>query len=115
MARGRWRLTVRAGSEVRREKLQDAAEAVDALRREADAVRAEGPLSDVNSVRSFTADQRVAARLEISGPGFRGKEAGVDVRGDGRLVAYTGAITKHPLEAASDEELYARLLERLEG
>ena len=61
---------------------------------------------------THTPDQRVHARIEISGPGLiRAPEGGIDVMGDGTAIAYTGAIRKEPIEADSLDEAF----ERLEG
>jgi hypothetical protein len=93
-----WRLTIRHGSKVKREELDSLEEAIDALERRAEAIRAEGPLEGVKMLRDFEPGQRVHARLEITGPGrVRRPEAGLDVMGDGRLVPYRGAIFKKPL------------------
>jgi hypothetical protein len=94
-----WRLTVRHGSEVKREQLGGLDEAIAALERRAEAIRAEGPLPEVQMFRTYEPEQRVHARLELTGPGrLRRSEAGLDVMGDGRLVAYRGTIFKRPLE-----------------
>ena len=110
MARG-WRLTVRYGSEVDRESFDTADEALAELERRAQAVHAEGPLEPVAGFRDYKPAEQVAARFELSGPrGLRrGREAGLDVMGDGRFVAYTGSILKHvldrghPIEALREE------------
>jgi hypothetical protein len=69
--------------------------AVEALRRHADEVRAEGGLEAVSVVREFGPGDRVAARLEIStGRWFRSRTAGVDVMGDGSLVAFAGGMSR---------------------
>ncbi|MGH2960730.1 MAG: hypothetical protein ACRDL3_00845, partial [Solirubrobacterales bacterium] len=75
-----WRLTIRHGSEVEREELDSLDEAVNALRRRAEAVRSEGGLPEVKMFRTYGPERRVAARLEITGPGrVRRPEAGIDV------------------------------------
>lgn len=98
MARG-WRLTIRHGSAVDRERFDTAEQAIAELERRAEAIKGEGPLPEQFAIRDFEPGQQVAARLELSGPrGLgRGREAGLDVMGDGRFVAYTGAILKRPL------------------
>jgi len=70
------------------------------MRDRAQRVRDEGPLDDVSMIRSYGAAGRVAARLEISSGGLlrRGRDAGVDVMGDGRLVAYAGGVGRRELE-----------------
>jgi len=69
-----------------------------------DEVRREGRLSTIDAFRKHTPDQRVQARIEISGPGLiRSPEGGIDVMGDGHAIAYTGAIRKATIEADSDD------------
>jgi hypothetical protein len=98
VARG-WRLTVRHGSAVDREKFETADQAIAELERRAEAITGEGPMKEEFAIRDFEPGQQVAARLELSGPGVlgRGREAGLDVMGDGRFVAYTGSILKRVL------------------
>jgi hypothetical protein len=75
-----------------------------------DEVRREDRLPTVSMLREFTPDQRVAARIEISGPGLiRSPEGGMDVMGDGAVIVYTGAIRKEPIEADGLVEALDRL------
>jgi hypothetical protein len=49
----------------------------------------------------------VAARIELSSGGWlRGREAGVDVMGDGTLVPYEGGIRREPLEAGQGRSAF---------
>ena len=60
---------------------------------------ARGRSTTVKALRDFEPGQRVHARLELSTGGvLRGREAGLDVMGDGALVPYTGAVRKRRLE-----------------
>jgi hypothetical protein len=110
MARG-WRLTVRHGSEVDRESFDTAELAIAELERRAESIKSGGPLEPVAGFRDYRPSEQVAARFEVSGPrGLRrGREAGLDVMGDGRFVAYTGSILKrvldrgNPIEALREE------------
>ena len=111
-----WKVTVRHGSQVKREKFETLAEAMDEARAQVDAVRREGGLPEISAFRDYAPDQRVHARIEISGPGLiRSPEGGLDVTGDGSVVAYRGAIRKQPLGAASLDSALARLREALDG
>ncbi|MFN2613031.1 MAG: hypothetical protein ABR536_06660 [Solirubrobacterales bacterium] len=113
MGRG-WRLTVRQGSQVERESFTSAEEALAALRRSAIKVLAKGPVREIDSLRTFSPAQQVAARLEISAPSrIRLREAGMDVKGDGRLVPYTGAIRKEPIDLTAGQDPYEALREAL--
>ena len=101
------KLTVRQGARVEREEFADLREAVRAMRRRAEEIRAEGGLEQVSMLRTFEPGDRVAARIEISTGGWlRGADAGVDVMGDGSVVAFSGGITRTPLEPAHNEDVY---------
>lgn len=92
-------LTTRHGSRVARERFQDLDEAIGAMRRRADEIRGAGPLDSVKAFRDYAPERRVAGRVELSTGGWlRGSDAGVDVMGDGSLVAYSGGIRKEILE-----------------
>lgn len=105
-----WTLTVRHGPSVERERFDDLDEALGELRRRTEEVRGEGPLEAVSAFRDYGPELRVAARLEISSGGWlRGRDAGVDVMGDGRVVAYSGGARKQPLEADGDRAAYEAL------
>jgi hypothetical protein len=91
-------------------------EAISEARRRVDEVRREGGLPAISAFREHASDQRVHARIEISGPGLlRGREGGIDVMGDGAVIAYRGAIRKRPIEAQSLEEAFRRLADVLQG
>ncbi len=115
MARG-WRLTVRHGSEVERLKFDDPAAALDELERRAEQVQSGPSLKPVKMLRDFDPDVQVNARFEISGPRglLRGREAGLDVMGDGTLVPYVGAILKRKLEGEPYAVLRKALLKESE-
>jgi hypothetical protein len=111
-----WKVTVRHGSKVGREKFATLDEAITEARGRVDEIRREGGLPAVTVFRKHTPDQRVHARIEISGPGLiRSPEGGIDVMGDGHAIAYTGAIRKETIEAASLDEGFERLRDALAG
>jgi hypothetical protein len=104
---GRYRLTIRHGSRVDRASFEELDDAIAALERAVGDVRAEGPLEGVKMLRDFEPGERVAARIELSTGGWlRGREAGIDVMGDGRLVAYRGGMGRRALDAGSDEAAF---------
>jgi hypothetical protein len=110
----KWRVTFRHESKVGREKFATLDEALDEARRRVDEVRREGGLPEITAFRKHTPDQRVQARIEISGPGLiRSPEGGIDVMGDGHAVAYTGAIRKETIEAGSLDDALERLKREL--
>jgi hypothetical protein len=111
----KWKVTVRHGSSVGREKFDSLDEAIGEARRRVEEIRREGGLPTIKAFRDHTPDQRVHARIEISGPGLlRGKEGGIDVMGDGKAVAYTGAIRKEQVEADSLDQAFTRLQRQLD-
>jgi hypothetical protein len=63
--------------------------------------------------RTFEPVQQVAHRLELRGE--RGLRAGVDVRGDGSVEAWTGRLRRQVLAQAPGEDAYAALRRTLEG
>jgi len=99
---GKWKVTVRHGSSVGREKFPTLDEAIGEVQRRVGEIRSEGGLPAISVFRTHTPDQRVHARIEISGPGLlRPPEGGIDVMGDGSAIAYTGAIRKEQIRANS--------------
>lgn len=111
---GAWQLTIRHGSEVRRESFESLDEACLELERRAEAIRQEGPVAEAKMFRTYEPGDQVHARLEVSGPGWvRGPEAGVDVMGDGKLVPYRGAIFKKKLEPRRSQSAYEAVREAL--
>lgn len=86
-----YRVTVRRGPQVSHEDYETLNQALAAVEREA-----RGDLQAVNALgRTYEPEELVAARIELKGAAQR---AGVDVRGDGSLVAWTGRIRRKPLE-----------------
>jgi hypothetical protein len=67
-------------------------------------VRAEGGLDSISMLREFEPGDRVAARLEIStGRWPRARAVGVDVMGDGSVVAFEGGIHRNVVEPRDGE------------
>jgi hypothetical protein len=109
-----WKVTVRHGSKVGREKFDSLDEAIDEARRRVEEIQREGGLPAISAFREHTPGQRVEARIEISGPGLiRSPEGGIDVMGDGHAIAYTGAIRKETIGANSLDQALDRLRELL--
>ena len=107
---GKWKVTVRHGSRVGREKFDSLDEAIDEARRRVEEIRREDRLPPITVFRKHTPGQRVNARIEVSGPGLiRGREGGIDVMGDGHAIAYTGAVRKETIDADSLDEAFERL------
>ena len=94
-----WKLTVRRGPRVSRTGFERLDEAVAELQRQTEEVRAEGPLKPRSVLRDFEPSEEVAARIEISGRGWlRGPTAGVDVKGDGSVVPFSGGMRREELK-----------------
>jgi hypothetical protein len=109
-----WKLTVRHGSDVDREKFETLEQALTEARAAGARVLAEGNLGTVSAFRDYTPEKRVAARIEVSGGRLlRGREGGIDLMGDGSVVAYTGTVRKRELEAASLDEAVEALSQAL--
>jgi hypothetical protein len=98
-----WQLTIRHGPRVERERFESLGDAIEAMRARAEEIRREGPLAAVKAFREYEPARRVAARLELSNGGWlRGRDAGIDVMGDGSLVPYSGGIRKRTLDGDGD-------------
>jgi hypothetical protein len=110
-----WKLTVRHGSDVEHESFEDLDAAVDAMRERAMAIRAEGPVEPVSSLRDFGPEQQVHARLQLTGKGLlRKPAAGIDVRGDGTFMPYRGGVTREELDPSGHETPFDLVRETLE-
>jgi hypothetical protein len=102
-----YRLTVRHGPKVERQTFESLDEAIAAMERRAEEIRGEGPLASVKALRDYEPGERVHARLELSTGGvLRGREAGIDVMGDGVLVPYAGVVRKRRLEPEDGETAF---------
>lgn len=109
-----WRLTIRHGSRVEKQRFDSLDDALDAARDHVSATLREGRLGSLSALRDFTPGQRVQCRVEVSAKSLlRGPEAGIDVMGDGNLIAYRGAIRKQPLDTDTLDEAVERLREVL--
>jgi hypothetical protein len=115
VARPKWKLTVRHGSEVDHQSFMELDEAVAAMRQRALDIRAEGPVKAVSSLRDFGPEQQVHARLQLTGRGLLRKPvAGVDVRGDGTFMPYRGGVGREELDPSGHETPFDLVRETLE-
>jgi hypothetical protein len=104
-----YRVTVRRGPKVEHSKhstLDDAFVVV-----EADARTAPRRGSVEFLSRHYEPGDRVAVRIELKGPRLR---AGVDVRGDGDMVAWTGRLRRAMIEPEPGESALAALRRTLD-
>lgn len=110
-----WKVTVREGSKVSRDGFDDLDSALAAAREAIDRSRRGGRMAPAKGIGSdYAPGDQVQCRTEVSGKGFlRGPEAGIDLMGDGAIVAYTGTIRKERLAADSLDEAVAAVLSAL--
>ena len=112
----RWKLTVRHGSDVDHESFDDLNKAVAAMRDRALAIRSEGPVRRVQSLRDYEPGDQVHARLQLSGRGlFRKPTAGVDVRGDGTFMPFKGGVVREELDPTHHDTPFDLVRETLEA
>jgi hypothetical protein len=107
-----WKLTVRASSNVERERHASLDEAMEAARRRLDELR---PGARRGTTRAFLREigpaEQVPARLEVRGPGRR--SGGLDLRGDGSVAVWTGRVSKRVVEPEGGEDVVAALTRAL--
>ena len=108
-----YKVTVRAGPKVRRERHDDLADALAAIERQARELQDEVDARPVGGtlVRRYDAVQQVVARIELAGPNRL--RAGVDVRGDGSSEAFTGKLRRRLIEQRRGESSYDALRREL--
>ncbi len=112
--RGPFRLTVRHGPKVAKARFATLDEAVDALEVQLDAIVPGARRKEIDlRVRQFDPAQQIVARGEISGPG--GTRGGVDLRGDASSEAYTGRLSRQPVDPARGETAFDALRRVLGG
>jgi hypothetical protein len=98
------------------ESFDDLGEAVQRMRERALAIRAEGPVRPVQSLRDFEPSAQVHARLQLSSGGFmRKRVAGVDVRGDGTFVPFKGGVAREELDPSDHDTPFDLVGETLEA
>lgn len=103
-----YEVTIRQGSKVRKVNEPTLDDAMERLRAEAEAISDDAslPAADVFK-RTYEPGQRSAGRVEVSAGRFpRKRVAGVDIKGNGSIVAYVGRIAKNVLDPAPDETPY---------
>ncbi|MFL5834728.1 MAG: hypothetical protein ACJ76B_12245 [Solirubrobacterales bacterium] len=112
----KWKLTIRHGSDVDHARFDELDAAVAAMRERALAIRSEGPVRPVQSLRDFEPGEQVHARLQVSSGGlFRKSVAGVDVRGDGTFVPFKGGVVREELDPTDHDTPFDLVRETLEA
>jgi hypothetical protein len=103
----RWRVTVRNGPKVERMPAESLDEALDTVELHARAAANTERRAPVDTrVRRYEPGDQVAVRAELRGPGVN---AGIDVRGDGSVGAWSGRVRRRAIEPADDENVYEAL------
>ena len=110
----RYTLTARVSGKVAHERFDELAAALDALEHMGHSLQGKADAESVGGslMRRFEPQQQVTARLEVSGRGVHG---GIDVRGDGSSVPFTGRFLRHEIERGPDESSYNALRRALIG
>lgn len=101
-----WKLTVRAGSVVARERFASLDQALAAMDARLDDLAPNARRAPASVFgREYSAQRQVAARAEVAGPGrfLPDIRAGVDLRGDGTTQAWTGWSRRSLVEPAPGE------------
>jgi hypothetical protein len=103
-----WRVTVRTGPRVERVRAATLDAALEALETEARAAANTTRRGTIDTrVRRYEPGDQVATRAELSGPGR--VRAGLDVRGDGEVEAWTGRVRRTLVEPLDGETVYEAL------
>jgi hypothetical protein len=104
----KYTLTTRVSGKVGHERFDRLRDAVDALERTGHRLQGEADADSVGGslMRRFEPGEQVTARLELSG---RRVHVGVDVRGDGRAVPFTGRFRRGEIVRADGENAYDAL------
>jgi hypothetical protein len=110
-----YRVRVRAGAQVARERYDDANQALAAVERHGRELErtANGRGVGGRLLRRFEPVQQVVGRVELSSPD--GRHGGIDVRGDGSTEAFTGRLRRTLVHQRDGESPYAALRRELEA
>lgn len=105
----RYTLTARVRGKVTHDRFDDLDAALDALERAGHTLQGRADADSVGGslVRRYEPHEQVSARLELSGPGRL--RAGVDVRGDGSAMPFTGRLLRREVERKKRETAYEAL------
>ena len=108
-----YRITVRSGAKVEREKAGDLRAALSVLERRGRSLEDGASSRPVGGtlMRRYEPVQQVVGRVELRGPGRL--RAGVDVRGDGSVEAFTGKLRRRLVVQQAGESPYNALRREL--
>ena len=105
----RYTLTTRIRGKVEHERFDDLASALAALERRGHTLQGQADADVVGGslMRRFEPENQVTARLEVSGPGR--VRAGVDIRGDGSAIPFTGRLLRKQIQRGDGDSAYDAL------
>ncbi|HET9739356.1 MAG TPA: hypothetical protein VFP78_14665 [Solirubrobacteraceae bacterium] len=107
-----WRVTVRTGPRVEKLRAPTLTEALELLEAETRAAATTTRRGTIDArFRTFEPEDQIATRAELRGPRVR---AGIDVRGDGSVQAWTGRLRREALSPEAGEDAYAALRRAVE-
>ena len=108
-----YRVTIRRGPRVERERYEYLAEAVEAIRERGRELERGASAQPVGGglLRRIEPVHQVVARIELAGPGRL--RAGVDVRGDGSSEGFTGRVRRRVIRQRKGESAYEALRREL--
>ena len=92
-----YRITIRTGPHTAREKADSVDDAIEVVKRHVRGLRRREAVEALG--KTYEPGQLVAIRIELKGPHGR---AGLDVLGDGGLVAYTGRVSRKVIGEGED-------------
>lgn len=108
-----YRLEVRVGPRVEKHAFAELAEALDVLEQQARRLTGGGARRTPvrTRMRTYEPIEQVGARIELKGPQrlFPSLRAGVDVRGDGSVEAWSGGIRRTLIGQEAGEDAFAAL------
>lgn len=108
----RYKLTVRDGPRVERDRFDTLETALDALQARVLQLTARVPRREIDlRTRRYAPAEQVTARAELSGPErlLPRVRAGIDVRGDGSAEPWTGRASRTVIEQEDGESAIAAL------
>ena len=108
-----YRIVVRSGAKVHKDRYQELPEALDAIERVCSELADGAHTRPVGGslMRRIDPVKQVLGRVELRGPGRL--RAGVDVRGDGSSEAFTGSVRRQLVEQRDGESAYDALRRKL--
>ena len=113
-----FRIVTRNGAKVTRERAATLADALDVVERYGRGLAAQPRRQEVDlRIRTFSPADQVAARIEVYGP-QRWRpvvRAGIDVRGDGAVEAWSGGTEREVVAVQAGESPYDALRRALQS